>query len=372
MTEYLHGVDRLNEISSFLAGKRLGLLTNHTGVDRNLIPTVDLLREKFDLCRLFSPEHGLYGAAQAGVHVSDSTDPRTGLPIFSLYDKEYAGALDGLGCLVFDMQDVGVRFYTYLYALSDAMKLCAEKGIPLVVLDRYDPLGLSVTEGTILDRRFASGVGKFPIPTRTGMTIGEYARYINRAEGIGCELTVLPCVMPHGYRGEGSVWVPPSPNMPTRQTASVYVGTCLFEGTNLSEGRGTTTPFEVFGAPWLDADLVLSLLNEKRFEGVLFRRCDFVPTFSKHQGVLCRGIQVHVTDPERVRTFRVGLHAVDLIRRTHPDFAFLGKDSFFIDKLLGSDALRREDFDPDAFTEAQKPALSRFEKESEWARLYER
>ncbi len=355
----LTGADRIDLLEDQLRGKRLGLITNPTGINRSLISTADLLNESYQLTALFAPEHGVRGDAQAGDAVFSYIDERTGVPVYSMYGSARAAAqqeMAKLDAVLFDIQDVGARFYTYLYTMTQAMSVCKTAGIPFILLDRVNPIG-GKCEGTILDRRFSSFVGKYPTPTRSGVTIGEFARYINDSEGIGCDLTVLPC---EGWERSlyfdetDLLWVAPSPNMPSVGSALVYIGTCLFEGTNLSEGRGTTKPFETIGAPWLKPRQVIEQIKKLDLDGFVLRETYFIPSFSKHAGELCAGIQIHVLDRESFAPFTLGVYLVDIIRRLHPEFAFL--ESNFIDKLLGSDAIRKADFDAAAFLlECEQP-----------------
>ncbi len=355
----LTGADRIGLLDDMLRGKRLGLITNPTGVNKSLVSTADVLNERYTLAALFAPEHGVRGDAQAGDAVFSYVDERTGVSVYSMYGAAREAAqqeMHKLDAVVFDIQDVGARFYTYLYTMTQAMTVCKSAGIPFILLDRINPIG-GKCEGTVLDRKFSSFVGKYPTPTRSGVTIGEFARYINASEGIGCDLTVLPC---EGWNRSlyfdetDLLWIAPSPNMPSVDSALVYIGTCLFEGTNLSEGRGTTKPFETIGAPWLKPREVIRQVEQLDLKGFVLRETYFIPSFSKHAGELCAGIQVHVLDRDAFEPFALGVYLVDIIRRLHPEFAFL--ETNFIDKLLGTDAIRKPDFDPAAFlSECRKP-----------------
>lgn len=385
MNSYLHGVERRDLLVRELSGKRLGLITNPSGVSQQLRPTVDYLYDSFKLTALFSAEHGVRGDAQAGQKVDTYTDPLTSLPVYSMYSKEKAdisSALEALDCLVYDIQDVGLRFYTYIYTLAEAMRAAAAKGVPVVVLDRYDPLGLSKVEGTLLDDAFSSGVGKFSLPSRYGLSVGEFARYVNEEYSIGCDLRVIPCASLTRKDDAFSLslpWVSPSPNLPTIESTLCYIGTVLFEGTNLSEGRGTTKPFELIGAPWLRADELARHFNSEGIEGAILRPAYFTPTFSKHAGELCRGVQVHITDRERFDSFTLGLRMVDYIRRTHSEFFFRGEsalvprdseEKMFIDLLLGSDEFRRADLSAEELIARHEGKVADFKKRSERYYLY--
>jgi uncharacterized protein YbbC (DUF1343 family) len=341
----------LEEQLHLLEGRRVGLITNHTGVDSKLRSTVDLFHQhpSIQLVALYGPEHGIRGAAAAGEHVASDRDPVTGLPVYSLYGaskKPSAEMLAGVDTLVFDIQDIGVRYYTYPYTLAYCMEAARDLGLRVLVLDRPNPIGGTKVEGNILNPEFKSFVGLYPLPVRHGMTIGELACWFNLT--VGCDLTVVPM---KGYRRSmwwdetGIPFVPMSPNTTGLEMAALYGGTCLFEGTNLSEGRGTTKPFEQFGAPWLDGRRLADDLNALNLPGVLFRAVYFTPTFSKHKGEQCQGVQVHVTDRDALQAVELGLHLVKAARDQNPEpFKFLppykeGSHCFF-DLLAGADAWR--------------------------------
>ncbi len=353
-----------------LAGKRIGLITNPSGVDRALRLTSDILYESGHLTCLFSPEHGVRGDKQAGDAIGTYIDEATGLPVYSLYGADHhidPAVLSELDAVAFDIQDVGARFYTYIYTLSFVMEDCAAQDKEVIVLDRLNPLGGLRPEGTVLEPAFASTIGRFPIATRFNMTVGEYARYINETHGIHCRLTVVPvrgwtrdCL----FSDTDLCWVAPSPNLPSVDATFCYIGTCLFEGTNVSEGRGTTRPFETVGAPWLNADATVRHMQSLSLPGVKFRPCHFTPTFSKYTGELCHGLQLHVTDPRAFRPFETGLHLLSHLKATHRDFALRppsAKGIFFLDLLLGCDDFRQADFSVAAFLARQKEKLVAYE-----------
>lgn len=338
-----------------LAGKRIGLITNHTGVDRRLRSGIDQLHasDRFTLAALFGPEHGVRGQAQAGEQVSSTTDQRTGLPVHSLYGDTHKPTLEmlaGIEALVYDIQDVPVRYATYASTLAAAQGACAELGLPFVVCDRPNPLtGLHV-EGNVLDPAFRSFVGVHPIAVRHGLTTGELATLLAADNGWP-EPIVIPM---RGWRRSmwfnqtGLPWVLPSPNLPTPDALLAYPGTCLIEGTNLSEGRGTTRPFEFIGAPWLDPDALAGELNARKLPGVAFRPHTFVPAFSKHSGIPCGGVQLHVLEREAVRPVATGIHLLHAVRHLSghrfewraaaPEAG--GHHGLFIDLLAGTDRLR--------------------------------
>ena len=260
MSRVVLGCERLLAAGGLIRDRRVGLITNHSGVDAHLQSTADRLHQS-DLCTLvalYGPEHGIRGAAQDGEHIAHSTDHRTGVPTYSLYGQVRApdaAMLADVELMLFDIQDVGARFYTYLYTMSLSMAACAQAGIPFLVLDRPNPIGGQAVAGNCLDPAFASFVGQYPIPVRYGLTIGELARLFNEEYGIGADLHIVPMEgwqRSFYWEDTGLPWVPPSPNMPSPETAVIYPGTCFFEGTNVSEGRGTAKPFEQFGAPFID------------------------------------------------------------------------------------------------------------------------
>lgn len=334
---------------ALLTGKRIGLITNPTGVNRNLVSAVDLMAAAadFKLVALFGPEHGVRGDAQAGASVEDLVDARTRLPAYSLYGsvrKPTPAMLAGLDAVVFDVQDIGARFYTYPWTLARVMQAAREAGIGVIVADRPNPIGGVRVEGPVLDPALASFVGAYQIPIRHGMTIGELAMMMNTDFAIGCDLTVVKCA--NWRRSDdapltGLPWVPPSPNIPTPDTALVYPGTCLIEGTNLSEGRGTTRPFEQIGAPFIDAHALADRLNQRNLPGAHFRPAWFTPSFSKFQGQVCAGVQVHITDRVALAPVETGIAILlDVARHHAKAFAFLPGNPPFFDKLAGASWLR--------------------------------
>jgi uncharacterized protein YbbC (DUF1343 family) len=342
---------------SLLRGKRIGLLAHQASVTRDLSHAAPLLAgvRGTQLVRLFAPEHGLWGAAQDHAEIATTTDPLTGLPVGSLYGERRAPAaemLAGLDALVVDLQDVGARYYTFVWTLALAMHECGRAGVRVIVLDRPNPLGGERVEGNIPDRAFASFVGLYPLPARHGFTIGELARRFIVEHGVRCDITVATM---RGWQRRmlwedtGLPWVPPSPNMPTPDTARVYPGACLIEGTNLSEGRGTTRPFEWIGAPYLDPHRYAEALNGLGLPGVRFRPARFIPTFHKWAGEPCGGVQLHVTDGKRFKPFLTGVAEILVARRQAPG-AFQWKQPPYefeheklpIDILFGTDGIRRQ------------------------------
>jgi uncharacterized protein YbbC (DUF1343 family) len=309
-----------------LRGLRVGAIVNPTSVDGRFRHVADLLDSApgVTLAALFGPEHGVRGEVQYMEAVDETRDPRTGVPMYSLYGSTVDSLrprpewLDGLDAVVFDIQDVGARYYTYVYTMALAMEACAKAGVRFVVLDRPNPLGGERVEGNLVEPGFRSFVGLYPLPNRHGMTVGELARLLNAEERFGCDLAVVPCLgwsRKMRWADTGLAFVPPSPNMPTPDTAQVYPGMCLLEGTNLSEGRGTCRPFEQFGAPYLDAADIVSALERHRLPGLALRPVHFVPTWDKHRGAGCSGAFLHVTDPEVFASVRTGLAVVAEARK---------------------------------------------------------
>lgn len=353
---------------------RFGLLLNQASVDRHLRYACDLLAERYpgQLRALFSPQHGLWGEQQANmIETPHGLYPPLGLPVHSLYSetrRPTAEMLAGLDLLVVDLQDVGTRIYTFVWTLLEVLRECAQRGVGVVVLDRPNPLGGEVVEGPLLVEGFQSFVGGATIPMRHALTLGELALLLNSEQSLGCDLTVVPL---EGWRREmlfadtGLPWVAPSPNMPRRETTLVYPGQVLLEGTTLSEGRGTTQPFEVAGAPGLDPFLLCSELERREHPGLEMRPIWFRPTFDKHAGESCGGVALQVAEPRAVRSFRWTLGLFDAVRRVAPEaLAWLPPPYEYertrppIDILFGSDLLRIRFADPTPLTPAELHALS--------------
>lgn len=372
----LPGVQRLLDgAAPHLRGLRLGLVCHPASVTPALRPSVDALMDAgFHMDALFGPQHGARGEKQDNMIESEhDTDSRTGLPVHSLYSetrKPTPEMLEGLDVLIFDLQDVGVRVYTFVWTMALAMEACADAGVAFVVLDRPNPVGGVVREGPVLREGFESFVGLHPVPLRHGLTAGELARWLVAERGIGCELEVIPCEgwsREMRWRDTGLPWVMPSPNLPTPDSCQVYPGMVLLEGTNLSEGRGTTRPFELFGAPWLDGYALLEALGSDAggegdravrgsrtagadhpdLAGVHLRPCWFEATFQKHAGRVCGGAQLHVTDPEAFRPVRTAVALLRAAREVAPDhFGWRAppyeyeEELMPIDILWGHDGLR--------------------------------
>jgi len=363
----------LEEHTSLVKGKKAGLVTNPTGVDTHLRTDIELLNNHPDvnLAALYGPEHGVRGNAQAGEYVPFYMDDIYQLPVFSLYGQtmkpdegmlnkidEYMRSFDTsdigkapekemvskLDVLIFDIQDIGTRIYTYIATMALCMQACAENNIEFIVLDRPNPINGIRLEGPVLEYpEFSSFVGMYPIPVRHGMTIGELALLFNDAFlEKKASLTVIPM---QGWKRDMWYdetflpWVIPSPNMPTLNTASVYPGQVYLEGTNISEGRGTTKPFELFGAPWIEAKSLADSLNSLGLQGVEFRESWFKPVISKYREETCGGCQIHVTDRDAFKPFECTLYIIKTIRDEYPEHFEFHEEYF--DKLMGTDKIRK-------------------------------
>ncbi|MCL4488601.1 MAG: DUF1343 domain-containing protein [Chloroflexi bacterium] len=375
----------LQERRALLQHQRVGLVTHPAAVLPDLTNGVDvLLSAGVELAALFGPEHGYDGSASDGTAVANSTDPRTGRPVFSLYGptkQPTPEMLAKVDVLVFDMQDVGARFYTFVSTLYYVLRGAAEAHKPVIVLDRPNPINGTRIEGGLIARGLESFIGIIPIPIRHGLTTAELASYMNTEGHIGADLTVVEMrgwKRTMWYDQTGLPWVPLSPGMPKLETATVYPGMCFVEGTNLSEGRGTALPFEVVGAPWLDGDALAQALNQRQWPGVRFRALYFVPSAGKHAGEKCSGVQVHVLDREAFRPVETGLHIIAACRAQAPDrFQFLpssweGHPPHF--DLLTGDARVREEIANnaplDSMIQSWRQAATEFERRRAGCLLY--
>jgi len=369
------GIDRLFEEPywNWIQGKRVGLITNPTGVNSELEATMDLLAQHPDvqLVALFAPEHGLLGQAQAEEGIATYGN------VYSLYGETQAPTaemLQDVEVLLYDIQDVGVRFYTYISTMFLSMKAATEQGIPFIVLDRPNPIDGSRVEGPVLQPGYESFVGIHALPIRYGMTAGELARMLNQETDLGCDLKVVPLEgwqRQQWYDQTGLKWISPSPNMPTVNTATVYPGLCLIEGTNLSEGRGTTRPFEYIGAPWLKSRELVDRLNRLQLPGVHFRQQAFTPTFSKYQDEPSQGIQIHVLDRHSLDPLRTLLHLLAEVRKLHPEQ--LEFRSAFFDRLMGNSSVREallQGKPVKEIVDQWQPALQEFKQTREKYLLY--
>ena len=366
---------------SLLDGEKVGIVTNPTGITRDAHHIVDVMHAdaRVDLTAVFGPEHGFRGTAQAGGSEGRYDDPATGLPVYDTYLKSGRALADiftasGVDTVVFDIQDVGARFYTYIWTLYDCMEAAQLAGKRFVVLDRPNPVTGRAALGPVLHKEFATFVGRQPIAQAHGMTVAELARLFN--EEFLTEAVPLETVPMSGwkrsdfYDASGLPWVPPSPNMPTPETALVYSGTCLFEGTNLSEGRGTTRPFELLGAEGVDRRWAAAA-NELALPGVLFREAYFAPTFSKFQGKTIGGVQVHVHDRAAFDPVRTGIALLVTAKQVWSGFAW--RPDNWIDKLTGSTRVRTTidaGADTDAVVEGWQEDLAAFRRTRRTYLLY--
>ncbi len=325
------GLDRVGAYKEVFQGKRLGIITNHTAYDNNGKYIIDVLRDMTDvtISALFSPEHGLWGKEQAGEKTVSYIEPTYRLPVYSLYGKTQKPTpemLQGIDVLVFDIQDIGARFYTYIYTMSRAMEAAAENNKCFVVLDRPNPINGYCVEGNVLEQRLASFVGLYPIPVRHGMTAGELAKMFNEqgwlADGVKADLVVIPMKGWHRrmwYDQTGLSFIKPSPNMPDLETAAIYPGMCLLEGTNVSEGRGTKRPFRQFGAPWIDSKLLADRLNKLDLPGMYFEPVSFIPTSSKYPNQTCNGVRIIITERDKLDPYYSGIRIVNEVYQMYPD-----------------------------------------------------
>ena len=341
------GIDLIEENLDIFKDKKVGLITNPTGVNSQFKSTIDVLfeNENINLTALFAPEHGIRGNSQAGGTIGNEKDVITGLTVYSLYGntkKPTAEMLENVDVLCIDIQDVGARFYTYIYTMAYAMEACKEFNKTFVVFDRPNPIGGKV-EGFILQEEHSSFIGLYPIITRHGMTIGELAKLFNEEFKIGCDLKVIEMKgWTHDlYMDETTApWINPSPNMPTLDTAIVYTGTGNFEGMNISEGRGTTKPFEFIGAPFINPHKWAEKLNSLGLEGVYFRPMYFTPTFEDYANQLCGGVQVHVTDRDKFSATKVGAAMVYTAKELYP---YNSATQSYIKLVTGNDYLFKLD-----------------------------
>ncbi|MDY0410205.1 DUF1343 domain-containing protein [Virgibacillus soli] len=332
-------------------GKKVGLVTNMTGVNEKLIPSIDLFHEHPDitLTALYAPEHGIRGDAKEGETVESMEDPYTKLPVYSLYGankKPSKEMLDPVDVIVFDLQDIGSRYYTFIYTMAYVMEACAKYEKQFVVLDRPNPVSGVNVEGNLVEEDVRSFVGLLPIPNRHGMTVGELAFLFKHEFDYDCDLTVVPMQgwnRDMYYDHTGLFWVPPSPNTTNIDMNILYTGTCLIEGTNLSEGRGTTRPFEQVGAPFIDGYELAKEFNHKNVPGVLARPTSFIPTYQKHKDKICSGIQLHLVDRTKLHSLHTGIVLLETIANMYPGkFAFLSNehDKYFFDLLAGTKKLK--------------------------------
>lgn len=341
----------LDEHLPELRGVRVGVLANHTSVTGELVHIVDALHYAgVKICALLGPEHGVRGDVVDGEAISDSIDERLNVPVYSLYGKSKSPTREsfaGIDLMIVDLQDVGARFYTFIYTMANVMSACGECGVPVWILDRPNPISGLTPDGPILQPEFSSFAGMYPIPIRHGLTIGELAGLFVARFGVDCDLRIIRMqgwVREMWHDVTGLLWVAPSPNMPTLDTATVYPGMCLLEGTNVSEGRGTTRPFEIFGAPWINPPDLRDALQAYNLPGVALREAYFTPWASKFNGNHCAGLQIHITDRQAFRPVITGVAVLSAINHLYPDhfdFREPGENGKrYFDLLAGSASLR--------------------------------
>lgn len=358
------GIDRIGEFPEFFRGRRLGLVTGASGIGRDYRSGIEILKEQYDLKVLFAPEHGVRGELQGGIKVSDHVDLHSGIPVYSLFSESEsiidpelihhssfrpsAGALNQVDAVLFDIQDVGCRYYTYPSTLFFVMKACAESGKKLVVLDRPNPIG-GAMEGNCHRAENFSFIGLTRIPIRHGMTMGEMARFYNGEYHLHCPLDVVPVdgwTRDMYYDETGLPFVCPSPNLPGLDAMVLYSGVCMLAGTNVSDGRGTTKPFEQIGAPFIDPFRLKEALDALQLPAIRFSATYFIPVFQKYRGEVCAGVRIHVLNRKEVRPVELGVKLIRTLQALYPkEFGFPYENSgrFHIDVETGTDEIRRNE-----------------------------
>ena len=318
------GIDRINEFIHLFKNKKIGLITNQTGINSSGVSAINVLNKNVNLIALFSPEHGVRGNEREGAIVENTRDKKTGLPVYSLYGKTKRPTpemLKNIDILCFDIQDIGARFYTYISTMAYAMEECAKHKKTFIVFDRPNPIGGINVEGNILNEEYKSFVGYFPIVQRHGMTVGELALMFNKEFKINCNLEIIPMKNwnRENYFDElNLMWIPPSPNIPTAETALIYSGICIFEGVNISVGRGTTMPFRYIGAPFIDAETLSEELNKLNLTGVFFLPAYFTPALSIYKNEICKGVQIIVIDKNKFLPIQAAIVMMHKIKQMYP------------------------------------------------------
>lgn len=375
MTQTRNGIDNLKSYGQLLQGKRLGLITNQTAVSLEMESVIDILAVKFNLVALFALEHGIRGVSQNGVQIADEQDKKTGLPVYSLYGKNrhfLPEWMDKIDAVVFDLQDIGGRPFSYLPALADIMEDCIKFDRALIILDRINPLG-GALEGVLPDPEFDRSWG-YGVPLRFGLTIGEYARWINgRYFHNDCRLDVAPCSGWDRSKFASDCnlqWINPAPNIPCENAALIYAGGCMFGQTNVSEARGTTRPYEMFGAPYIDGGRLADDMNRLALPGVIFRECAFIAqynAFNKYIGKPCFGVQLHIMDRRKFNSFATGMRLIEQIRRDYPEFAIPfanGKcEAAMFDSVVGTSSWREGKESADELIKRAEKDCEKFKKE---------
>ena len=365
----LNGIDRIRDFDSLFKEKKLGVITSQSGLSKDFTPSWKILAERYTVSALFAPEHGLYGCEDAGTVWEGENKSVSGIPLYSLYRQDgqdfKPNMLTDIDTLVYDIQDVGVRFYTYISTLILAMRAASAHGKDFIILDRPNPLGGIKTEGNIVKKSFESFIGMYPLCIRYGLTAAELARMVHTEEQLCCPLHIVP--MEHWHRDmlfteTGRVWIPPSPNLPHFDNTLAYPGTALFESTDVSEGRGTANPFTLIGAPYIDAEQLADTMNAAGLRGVHFLPARFTPSASKYVGVLCFGVQLFITDYHTFEPVKTGVTLLFAVKTAYPDdFRFLPPAErnilASIDRLGGDSLLRT--------ASSAAEVCSIFEKEAE-------
>ena len=326
-TKVYNGIDRKDILDSLLKGKRVGLVAGGSAITRDSVQAADLFHAEYNVTQLFNTIYGIRGEFIYGERVEHYVDGPTGLPVVSIFNRERtaptAEMMENVDVMVFDIKEAGVRYYEYLYCLANLMKACAAAKKPLVVLDRVDPIGGVKVEGTVCPADMHTMVGDYELPNRIGLTIGEFAQYVKGEFGVDVDLTVVPVEgwKRSMYMDETDLpWVLPSPSLPHVDANILYAGMCVFEGIgSINEGRGTTKPFELVGAPWLDANEVVRRMRKRGLNGVGFSAVHYIPNASKHKGEVINGVQLHVLDRDEIEPVRTALALLDEIRALHED-----------------------------------------------------
>lgn len=370
----LCGIDRIESVDYLLKDRKIALLTSASGVNKQGIPTYEILAKKYRLSYLLAPEHGLRSDMQDGKFGADELIPdgETGALICNLNSKGHSKLdeiISDCDIAVYDIQDVGARFYTYLCNLTQVMRACKRAGKPFLVLDRPNPAGGVNIEGAVLQKQYSSFIGEYSIPTRYGLTVGEYALFINQKENIKCEIHVLGC---EGWRREmyyddtDLLFVNPSPNIPSVNSIFNYFGSCIYEATNISEGRGTTRPFDLVGAPFVDSNKLYDEMKSYNLPGIIFRKVCFTPQFNKHAGTCCYGLELHVVDRSEYKPIKTMMYMFNHFRRYKE---FEQRDQglclrFGTDLLLGN-------YDPEEFEKNNEQVLNLYKSEIKPYTLYD-
>lgn len=374
------GLDHFIDVKEYLRDLKVGLIVNHTSVTSDFTHLIEVAKEYAEKIVVFSPEHGLSGALPPGATYSNYFDEDYGVEVYSLYGENRELPLDlvfSLDCLIYDIQDVGVRCYTYISTLYYCVKASGKADTPLYVLDRPNPLTGVKVEGPVLSEEYVSFVGIAEIPLRYGLTPGELAKLFNRKYSLGAEIHVY--LLENWRRDQwfsetGLPWVPPSPNIPSPDTALVYCGTVLIEGTNLSEGRGTTKPFEYIGAPWIKPVDLARKLNSLKLPGVLFRPLRFIPFTSKYSGKYCGGVHIYVYDKEKFKPIETALHLIKVVKESYKEFEWKkSEDKYFFDLLIGNSFVRKmieEEKDIEEIVSKWESSLKVFKEEASSILIY--